>query len=305
MPESYICYGVPKWVAPLYDNVESPADEILPLDFSGLGGWVKSGLNIIDRDFDLIIELHQSGRSSKLMKLLSTFTSTEYFYHNHNWGLNKSSPVKDQGVRKPLIQRDLDTCYSALKHYGSSNLTYPSYLDYPPKMSCSSDQAYMGAIVFGVVATREEKMWPIEYYAQLAEHLKEHQIIIPLSPSTEDQRLKSEFLSVFKGDNVDFIEVALEQLPSILMDSKLYIGNDTGLKHLCVSLGVQTFTLFGPEEPIEWHPYNYQNHPYIWVHGHDVRTKMVQLCALKQFDQSTKLSQVDPLVVLQQVQKLW
>jgi len=301
LPGVHLTYGVPLWITPLYESVEIEADEVLSLDFSSFRSLWKTMKNIRRGNFDLIIELHQSGRSGKLFKFHQLTSSSQYFFHNHNWGIEVKTVVLDQGVRKPLIQRDLDTCYSALCHFGLE-VERPKYLQYPPDFGFFSEQR--AQLVFGVVATREEKMWPIEYFAQLAMLCRDQKVLIPLSSSSQDQKLKERFLSVYSGNNVEFVEVSLRDLPTKLGGSVLYVGNDTGIKHLCVALNMRTLTLFGPEEPLEWHPYDIKQHPYFWSHGHDIRTKMLAICALRQFDNSRPLSGVLPEEVFNQAKNI-
>ena len=63
-------------------------------------------------------------------------------------------------------------------------------------------------------------------------------------------------------NQVEFLKSSLSNLNEHLAGSVCYIGNDTGLKHICIALGVKTFTFFGPEPPLEWHPYDKVKHPY-------------------------------------------
>jgi ADP-heptose:LPS heptosyltransferase len=43
------------------------------------------------------------------------------------------------------------------------------------------------------------------------------------------------------------------------------LGNDSGPRHLASALGVPTVTLFGPEHPLEWHPYSVDRHPRLFI----------------------------------------
>ena len=45
-----------------------------------------------------------------------------------------------------------------------------------------------------------------------------------------------------------------QELAALLKRCALWIGNDSGPKHVAVALGVPTVTLFGPTNPITWHP---------------------------------------------------
>jgi len=45
-----------------------------------------------------------------------------------------------------------------------------------------------------------------------------------------------------------------QELGALLSRSTLWIGNDSGPKHLAVALGIPTVTVFGPTHPKTWHP---------------------------------------------------
>ena len=56
----------------------------------------------------------------------------------------------------------------------------------------------------------------------------------------------------------------LREVMGLLSQSQLYIGHDTGTKHIAAALNVPTITLFGPENPLEWHPYDQKRHPFFF-----------------------------------------
>ncbi len=241
---------------------------------------------------DLVLELHKSGRSSKVLKLYSLISGAKYVAHDHN---KNSGEIFEQGVRKPIIQRDLDGAFTLAQSF-NHEVKYPSYLEFVPRFKKQRTQEL--GIVLGVVATRDEKKWPLTHFAELIRLIKlahpELPILIPLSKSAEDEEIKIKLKALIDSEEVEFIQTPLEQLGERLSHAHLYIGNDTGIKHICVALGLKTWTLFGPEEPIEWQPYDYQKHPFFWIYEGDIRSQMVEQCKLVQFDRSRNLSEIAP-----------
>ena len=108
----------------------------------------------------------------------------------------------------------------------------------------------------------------------------QHQISDTMSKSEFDQNLKKKIHS----KDVIFIEKPLSELPLEMAKADLYIGNDTGIKHLAIALGLPTLSFFGPEPPLEWHPYNEKAHPYFYIDGLDCRTASAHYCPLSQCD---------------------
>ena len=284
-PDCHITLALPAWIVPLYKETQSCVDEFLPLKLNSLKDCFSLYKTLKNQRFDYIYEFHQSGRSGKFFKLFGLLSSTTYQFHNHH--LKSHTQVIDQGLTKPLIQRDLDGIYSAL----IAGENPPSYLDFPPKLSAKEVLQSEFQIIFGIVATREAKCWPIEHFSSLAKMIQDHdpsiKILTPVSASRFDQDLKSKLEQLNPG-NISFLETSLEKLPGHLQGAKLYIGNDTGLKHLAVALGVKTFTFFGPEPPIEWHPYDQKLHPYFYRENLDCRTRQFHYCPLSKCDLDKK-----------------
>lgn len=284
LPDTTIIYAVPKWIFPLYKNC---GHKVIALDFKTLGDWLESRRIIKEHNIDTVFELFQSGRTAKFFKIWRLFGGPHYNFHNHH---SKEGLVFDQGVIKSNIQRDLDGAWTFFGH-GSGP---PSFLDYPPVLDIS-DKASKLQIVIGVVATRETKMWPLSSYGLLThliqKNFPKHKIVIPLGPG--DNLIEEELKGIISS-NTEFLKVPLDRLPLELAGSSLYVGNDTGLKHLCVSLGVSTYTLFGPEPPTEWHPYDSSLHPFYFREPLECRTKSAHYCGLQTCDSMICLNTLSP-----------
>ncbi|MFZ8932966.1 MAG: glycosyltransferase family 9 protein [Bacteriovoracaceae bacterium] len=252
-PEAKITYGVPHWVAPLFTNIQTDADEILALDFSNAAKWCDSYKFFKNSSFDQIIELNQSGRTTKFFNILKVLKpSVNYLAHNHH---KNTGTIHDQGIKKANTQRDLDACWTAFK-----NGPIPHFLDYPPQMKLNSPVEKTKSIVLGVVATRDTKMWPLTHFKKLMQMLikkmgEDIKFLIPLSQNEQDELIKLELKKLNLPDQAQFIHLPLNELPICMGQAKYYIGNDTGLKHICAALGLKTLTVFGIEDPVEWHPY--------------------------------------------------
>ncbi|MBH46991.1 MAG: hypothetical protein CME71_02345 [Halobacteriovorax sp.] len=280
-PTWKISYAVPAWVYPLYKNTQTAADEIIP---------IGSSLDFFNRLLTLapsgIHEMHQSGSSAKLLALYAGLKNIPYTFHNHH----SSGPSKiiDQGKPKAAIQRDLDGVHA---FWGKDSS--PNHLDFAPSLKVSGNKRKR--IILGVVATRETKMWPLPFYKEVAVKLQAagFEVAIPLGPS--DQAIERSLV----GSPI--VKLPLQQLPQYFSESALYVGNDTGIKHLAVSVGIPTLTFFGPENPSEWHPYDSKVHPYFFREGLECRTRTAHYCALATCDSMICLNQFTPEMVYQKI----
>lgn len=302
-PDSKIFYFTPSWIQPLFAQIKTQATEILGFKLQKLRDYIILFKQIRKIRPDCIIELHQSSRTKILCTLYSWLFRIPYYFHNHH---STQGDILDQGQVKPVIQRDLDGVFTACQKMGFVQQKVPHYLDYPPKLnSKQSVETHKRRIIFGIVATRTTKQWPLGYFYQLLSILKNHypdiEIIIPLSKGLMDKKIADQWnhLDSLKQSNLVF--ESLDKLPGLFSTASLYIGNDTGIKHLAVSVGIPTITLFGPEDPLEWHPYEKNKHPYFFHHNKDIpcRVRTAHFCGLEECDQPIKvcMTKTDPVQV--------
>ena len=50
------------------------------------------------------------------------------------------------------------------------------------------------------------------------------------------------------------MDLSLTQVLGLLSCTDVFIGNDSGITHLSGAIGIQTFTVFGPTNPVVYHP---------------------------------------------------
>ncbi len=304
-PESTIIYGVPQWTAKVFEETKTAADFIYPLKMNTLNEIIDLWSDLLNFNVDMIHEMHQSGRGQKAFSTFCALKKIPYTAHNHH--KKSGTSVLDQGVIKPLIQRDLDGVYS----FWGKIAKIPDYINYPPDMRVK-DLGSKKRIIFGVVATRETKKWPLNYFKQLAELIFQHnpfiEIVIPLSTSKADLRLKNEIQELSFPKNTKIVHWDLSKLASEFSGSICYIGNDTGIKHLSIAVGVRTITFFGAEPPNEWHPYDSAKHQYFYRENLPCRTRNHHFCGLQVCDLSSDeynkcLTKILPQEVYQEINR--
>ena len=297
-PDALIAYALPPWICPLYSNVETDADEIWPLSLKGAKDWLKSWRQLAGTD--IVYEMFQSGRTGTFFGWYRRFHRCSYLYHNHHV---KEGPIFRQGnVRLPAIQRDLDGVWTLLAK--ERGLPLPNYLELPPRLKLSRPTpARDNIIILGVVATVDTKMWSLTNYALLAQKIysefPQWRIKIPIASS--DGAVEKALAGMALPQGVEVIKEDLSSLPVLFAQAKLYIGNDTGLKHLAVAMGMKTYTLFGPIPPDEFHPYDPQKHPYFFIRDLECRTVTAHFCGLSFCDHKSCLENIPVQEVFEKI----
>ena len=211
-------------------------------------------------DFDLCVNLHATFRSA----FISLLSGSKFrLVHNHSGkDYFTSVPLGIVEAQKSIIERDLDTL-NPLKLLPITdemkktelrlNEEYTRYID---------DEEVWLTVGFGIGAKRDNKMWMKEGFIETGKRLVEQGYKIAVFCSNKE-RGTGEIVVAGIGDKaklycgLDFLRLAF-----FINKLRLFIGNDSGLRHIAAALGIKTLTLFGPENPVEWHPYKEEDGHY-------------------------------------------
>ena len=97
------------------------------------------------------------------------------------------------------------------------------------------------------------KAWDPENFGRLARSLREEGKTVVVFWGPGEEEAAARVVAESGGAARMAPSLALEALPGVLANTRLVVTIDSGLKHLCVAVGVPTVTLFGPTSPHEWH----------------------------------------------------
>jgi heptosyltransferase-3 len=102
------------------------------------------------------------------------------------------------------------------------------------------------------------KCWPVERFAGVIERLwqQRQEVLVVGGPADEERLsyLQQRLVPPARGllamlEDAPLIEVARQ-----LQWCRCYLGNDSGITHLAAMLGLPTVAVFGPSDPLVWHP---------------------------------------------------
>jgi ADP-heptose:LPS heptosyltransferase/GT2 family glycosyltransferase len=108
-------------------------------------------------------------------------------------------------------------------------------------------------------AGNEMKQWPVGYFATLIDMLiTRNKVRVVLIGGPDEAEVEAELLAaVENGDQVMSLvgKLPLHILPAVIAGCSLYVGNDSGPKHIAASVGIPTIGVHsGTVDPIEWAP---------------------------------------------------
>ncbi len=109
-------------------------------------------------------------------------------------------------------------------------------------------------VVFAPGAGAEDKCWPIERFAELAERLGvEADVVFVVGPA-EMERWPPEKVDWLASRFPTLCSPPLTLLGGLLAGCDGFVGNDSGVGHLAAALGAPTVALFGPTRPEHFRP---------------------------------------------------
>lgn len=113
-------------------------------------------------------------------------------------------------------------------------------------LQSSAAESVAPTLLFFHGSAREEKLWPVAHWQQLAELARDYRVSIPWGNAKEKQR--GEAIAA-AADNAEVLpRLDLRGLAQLLMQSQAAVAVDTGLGHLAAALDVPTVSLYGPTD---------------------------------------------------------
>jgi ADP-heptose:LPS heptosyltransferase len=236
--------------------------------------------------FDSVINFHASPSSATLAYATGAQTRSIHFHGHHDKNKYSTVTIPGKGFLKPIIERDMDTVRALGIHVPagrSPSLTLSSSETTEAENFLTKLNLRRPLLGISLGASRPTKSWPLDRFASLAiEWAKQEQGgVFAFAGPTEtqeiheflkavDERLMHEFdtqkaRSEVRNSIAATNDIPLRKLVAIIGQLSTLACNDSGPKHIAAAINTPTVTLFGPEDPFEWHPYPKNNHPFLFV----------------------------------------
>ncbi|MGK5090061.1 glycosyltransferase family 9 protein [Bdellovibrionota bacterium FG-2] len=243
----------------------------------------RTALKLRHEKYDWVINFHASP-SSALIAFGCGARERSIHFHGHK-DKNRYSTVlvPGKGELKPIIERDIDAIRALGTHVQAGIM--PS-LFLLPKEREEFQPTPSGSriLALGLGASRPTKTWPLRRFAETAvrwctegtENLNQVVALV----GQDEPHLRQNFLRALEDalsllapekrsalkDRISIASsLSIRKMAALLSQTAVFLGNDSGPKHVAAAVGTPTVTLFGPEHPFEWHPYPRDRHPYFFI----------------------------------------
>lgn len=136
---------------------------------------------------------------------------------------------------------------STIQWLGNNSLNFKPIIFYQQNIKKKNQ------ITFGIGGSGLNKKWNIKKYIQLAKLINsKKKVEILLAGGIEEINDSLYIKEKLNEENINtksLCEKKISECMDYLIQSKIYVGNDTGFMHISASLGLQSYGLFGDTPP--------------------------------------------------------
>ncbi len=280
-PETQIHVAVSTPWAPLL--IHHPAvSRIWPVDrhqdrFARARAIARAALKLRQENFDCTVNFHASPSSATLAFATGARVRSIHFHSGKDKDRYSTVQIPDKGIIKSVLEKDFDAI-RALGVSVSSSKYLPFITLKPSEMdegfrTLASLELERPILVLGLGATRPTKSWPASRFAELAKLWRDTggSVLLVTGPG-ESAQAAAVFELIGNKQRVSHLhDPSIRLLSAVFSQASVYAGNDSGVKHVAAASGLPTVSVFGPEDPLEWHVYPRDRHPYFYIDSLECR----------------------------------
>jgi ADP-heptose:LPS heptosyltransferase len=225
--------------------------------------------------YDLVCGFHSSPAAAMVGLSTGAKIRAIHFHSFKAKNMYSTATIPGKGIMKPVVERDLDTIRGLGLEVPEGVMPKIYLKDEEKAFAKEEFQAWgLKNPVLGLAlgASRPTKVWPLHRFAEVAQKWvaeTKGSVLVITGPGEEtfvddfykaipaDAELRKS-IQVMPAANVRTLAARISQL-------NVLVGNDSGPRHLATALEVPTVTIFGPEHPLEWHPYPQSMHPRLFL----------------------------------------
>lgn len=210
--------------------------------------------------FDLVLQLHGSGRASNPIALLFGARHTAGFYP-------AVDPCPDPDWFLPWLETGTEVCrLLALTEF----LGFPTQgheLEFPVGEAdhrAAGDASRLGGAAYACVhpgASVPERRWPAEWFAAAADALAARGLRVVLTGTAAEAELTRAVAERMTVPAVDLAgKTDLGATAALLARAKLLVCNDTGVSHLAAAVRCPSVVVSTGDNPARWAPADAARH---------------------------------------------
>ena len=226
-----------------------------------IGRIAKFVASVRKAKFDFVIDLH-SYYETNLLGFLSGAPHRLYSRRS-NRSLDFLSNFKPQPAKEVETTHLIDRYLDLLKPLGIQNpprsptlKTNPA-ADFAVEALLKKEKAQSGELLVGLFpgAGHPGRIWPLEHFAELADHLvRNDRVRIIVFTGPEERSKVPEMRPQFPQGTIFFDRLTIPQLVSAQARLTIFVSNDTGPVHIAAAAGTPVIVIMDRPDPHSFTP---------------------------------------------------
>ncbi len=236
-------------------------DRIIDFDPRSLASQAALYVRLLRGGYDVVLDLVSNPRSALMTALTRARVRMGYRLRGRSWAYTVALSREPMGPDGPLLRYAPEAALDFVRALGIA----PRGLSLTVRVSSGAEEAIErwraaagiapGRPLIACLPTGSwpAKTWEPERFAAVMDALADVGEAIWCWGPGEREAVEA-CRARMRAPSFLAPETGWQELGALLGRCALWVGNDSGPKHLAVALGVPTVTLFGPTHPTTWHP---------------------------------------------------
>lgn len=236
-------------------------DRVLDFDPRSLVSQAALYARLARGGYDVVLDLISNPRSALMTALTRARVRMGYNLRGRSWAYTQALPREPVGPAGPVLRYAPEAALDFVRALGLAPKGLALTVRVSEKAKETIDRWLAGA---GIDRQRPilaclpagswpAKTWAPERFAAAMDALAGEGTILWCWGPGEREAVEA-CRARMRGPSFVAPETGWQELAALLSRCSLWIGNDSGPKHMAVALGVPTVTIFGPTHPTTWHP---------------------------------------------------
>lgn len=236
-------------------------DQVLDFDRRSIASQAALYVRLLRGGYDAVLDLVSNPRSAWMTAMTRARIRVGLDLPGRSWAYTVALPREPMGPGGPILRYAPEAALDFVRALGiapqGDSLTF--------RVSRSAEDAIerwlagVGAqrgrplIACLPVGSWPAKTWPAERFAAVMDALPNDATAVWCWGPGEREAVER-CRALMRAPSLLGPSTGWQELGALLQRCALWVGNDSGPKHVAVALGIPTVTLFGPTHPKTWHP---------------------------------------------------
>ena len=221
----------------------------------GIAGFVELVRGLRRERYDLVIDFYSNPRSAQAVFLTGAKVRAGLKRRGRSWAYTHHFIEEEPDHNSYAVDLRLDMLKLLGIQPGSRRLDiYSDENDREAKAKANHLLDSLTGIVVAVAtgSANAAKRYPADLTAQTIELLRASHMEVILTSGPGEEEFAKRILTKLSKPVPHLSDARVPELAALYRHCSLYIGPDSGPKHVAVACGIPTVTIFGPGNPDNW-----------------------------------------------------